>query len=145
MTDGKMETLAIEKAMRTLSTSVLSQGQDLKKKVYPTNFVEPEWNDSSEVDTPMSSTFVTMEDEENEHELVEALVAQGDPDAIQVQSFEQDLADMFQDVPELHMCTHFIPGGEIQVDREKEIQRILAFQRKREGFWKAFWTKERRI
>lgn len=120
MTDGKMETLAIEKAMRTLSTSVLSQGQDVKKKVYPTNFVEPEWNEMGDPDTPMSSTFVTMEEEENESDMVEALVAQGDPDAIQVQSFEQDLADMFQDVPELHNA-HLLSGGPIQVDREEEV------------------------
>ena len=41
MTNGEMDTAKVSAAMRTLATSILSTG-DVKKKVYPTNFVEPE-------------------------------------------------------------------------------------------------------
>ena len=138
MTDGKMETLAIEKAMRTLSTSVLSNGSDPKKKVYPTNFVEPEWNESGETDTTLSSTFVTMEDEEIDCEMVEVLVAQGDPDALQVQAFEQDLSDMFQDVPELHHALISYQEARSKLTEKKKYRGFWPSKGKGKGFGKSF-------
>lgn len=42
MTNGSLEVREIEKAMRTLSTKVLMGSGEVKKKVYPTNYVEPE-------------------------------------------------------------------------------------------------------
>ena len=88
--------------------------------------MEPEWNEMGDPDTPMSSTFVTMEEEEeNESDMVEVLVAQGDPDAIQVQSFEQDLADMFQEVPELHNA----------LISYQEARSKLTEKKKYRGFW----------
>ena len=40
MTDGQLAVNRVEQAMRTLSTKVLLSGQDVKKKVYPTNYIE---------------------------------------------------------------------------------------------------------
>ena len=52
MTSGNMKTDKIEQAMRTLATSVLSQGNEPKKKVYPTNYVEMEMNRMSMLPRP---------------------------------------------------------------------------------------------
>jgi hypothetical protein len=40
MTGGQMDQSKIEQAMRTLSTRVLLGTVEVKRKVYPTNFVE---------------------------------------------------------------------------------------------------------
>ena len=43
MTSGVLEVGAVENAMRSLSTNVLlGAGIGEKKKVYPTNYIEPE-------------------------------------------------------------------------------------------------------
>ena len=138
MTDGKMETLAIEKALRTLSASVLNNGMDPKKKVYPTNFVEPEWSEPVENHTSLSSTFVTMEEEEIDSETVEVLVAQGDPDAIQVQAFEQDLSDMFQDAPELHNALISYQEARSKLTEKKKFRGFWPSKGKGKGFGKIF-------
>ena len=51
-----------------------------------------------------STYLAAYEDEELDPEAFEALVAQGDEHALQVQAFEQDLSDMFQEVPDLQQA-----------------------------------------
>ena len=90
MTNGDMDTKKVEKSMRTLATAILAPG-DVKKKVYPTNFVEPETtfvsmeNDSN---ASSASSVYYVDDEEGEQEYVEMLASQGDSDALNVVSFE---------------------------------------------------------
>ena len=77
--------------MRTLSTMVLSSSSDPKKKVYPTNYVEPQSRDFGEQDvTPASTYMATYEDEEMDTVTFEALVSQGDEHALQIPAFEQE-------------------------------------------------------
>ena len=126
MTQGKMDTGEIEKAMRTLSTMVLSSSSDPKKKVYPTNYVEPEPGDFGEQDvTPASTYLATYEDEELDTETLETLVSQGDEHALQIQAFEQDLSDMFQEVPDLQQA----------LISYQEARSKLTEKRKFRGFW----------
>ena len=126
MTNGKMDTIEIKKAMRTLSTMVLSNNAEPKKKVYPTNYVEPEQNDGGEVESTPASTFVAAcEDDEMDPETFEALIAQGDEHALQVQAFEQDLSDMFQEVPDLQQA----------LVSYQEARSKLTEKKKFRGFW----------
>ena len=126
MTQGQMDTGEIERAMRTLSTMVLSSNSDPKKKVYPTNYVEPEPGDFGEQDaTPASTYLATYEDEELDTETFEVLVSQGDEHALQIQAFEQDLSDMFQEVPDLQQA----------LISYQEARSKLTEKRKFRGFW----------
>ena len=94
---GNMKTDTIEQAMRRLATSVLSSGSEPRKKVYPTNYVEQE----PEQEAHMASAYhVANEDDDLDPEILEALVNQGDPDALNVMSFERDVEDLFQEVPD---------------------------------------------
>ena len=129
MTNGDMDTKKIEKSMRTLATSILASG-DVKKKVYATNYVEPEpsfvamENDSN---AGWMSPAYYAEDEEVDQEYVEMLATQGDADALNVVGFEQDLEDIFQNVPDLH---HALVS--YQEARAKILDR-----KKSRGFWPA--------
>eukprot|EP00435_Cladocopium_sp_Y103_P013571 s4711_g3.t1 len=98
MTSGTMKTDKIEQAMRTLATSILSSGSEPKKKVYPTNFVEPEIEQDANV-APIYN--VVYEEDEIDPETLEQLAQQGDSDALNMVSFEKDLEELFQEVPDL--------------------------------------------
>ena len=127
MTGGDMDTLKIEKAMRTLATSVLNSGEP-KKKIYPTNFVEPETSaqGSTEGDGTSASIFVANhDDEENEFEIVEDFAQQGDADALHMLNFEKDLTDLFQEVPDLHSAL---------VSYQEARTKIME-KKKSRGFW----------
>ena len=127
MTQGKMEKGIIEQSMRTLATSILSSAGEPKKKVYPTNYVEPEVPEAAVTDTAASSAFniSSVEDEEIDDETVEYYANGGDADALQVQSFERDLEDLFQEIPDMHraLITY-------QAARQKLVEK-----RKYRGFW----------
>ena len=77
MTNGEMDTNKVSTAMRTLATSILSTG-DVKKKVYPTNFVEPETTFVA-ADTEGSSygAMNQPEEEESDQDFVEMMAGQG--------------------------------------------------------------------
>ena len=123
MTNGVMDVELVSNAMRSLSTKVLS-GPEEKKKVYPTNHVETEEEESMS-EQPQSVLATTQEDEEFPPELMDALVSAGDPDAISVQAFERDLEDLFQEIPDLHQAL---------VSYTEARQRIVERKRSR-GFW----------
>eukprot|EP00435_Cladocopium_sp_Y103_P051036 s1582_g15.t1 len=127
MTNGDMDTKKIEQAMRTLATSILSPN-DVKKKVYPTNFVEPESSYVAMESDPSASyggSAYFVDDDEVDQEYLDQLASQGDADALNVVSFEQDLEDMFQNVPDLHQALI-----SYQEARTKILER-----KKSRGFW----------
>ena len=127
MTNGDMDTKKIEQSMRTLATNILSSGKN-RKKVYPTNFVEPEVGfvatDQDGSSGAGMNNYYT-EDDEVDQELVEHLAAQGDSDALNVVAFERDLEEMFQEVPDLHQAL---------VNYQEARTKILERKRSR-GFW----------
>ena len=104
MTNGVFEKEAVANAMRSLSTSVLSGPGSEKKKVYPTNYVD----ENSETDsydpqfTDQSVLAAQLEDEEFFYEQLDQLAKSGDADALKIQSFENELTELFQEVPDLH-------------------------------------------
>ena len=127
MTGGAMDTKRIEQAMRTLATTILSSG-DVKKKVYPTNYVEPEPQPSAmDHEAFAAGSFSSYEDEELDQEYVDHLVSIGDQDALNVVSFERDLEEMFQEVPDLHSAL---------LTYQEARSKILDRKRSR-GFWPA--------
>lgn len=130
MTNGDMDTKKIEQAMRTLATSILSSG-DIKKKVYPTNYVEPEQNQVANEQEAFSAgsvnQYTSYEEEEIDQEFVDNLASQGDSDALNVVSFERDLEEMFQEVPDLHNAL---------LSYQEARTKILERKRSR-GFWPA--------
>ena len=125
MTNGEMDTNKVSTAMRTLATSILSTG-DVKKKVYPTNFVEPETTFVA-ADTEGSSygAMNQPEEEESDQDYVEMMAGQGDSDALNVVSFEKDLEEMFQAVPDLNMAL---------ISYQEARARIME-KKKSRGFW----------
>ena len=130
MTNGDMDTKKIEQAMRTLATSILSSGE-IKRKVYPTNYVEPEQNMVNNEQEAFSagnvSQYNSHEEEELDQEFVDHLASQGDSDALNVMSFERDLEEMFQEVPDLHNAL---------LSYQEARTKILERKRSR-GFWPA--------
>ena len=108
MTNGAFDERAIEKAMRSLSTSVLRGSLHEKKQVYPTNFVEdPQDSPGDSVDhfgTDQSLYAAQAEDEDVPTELLEQLANTGDADALTVQGFEKELTELFQEIPDLHQA-----------------------------------------
>ena len=123
MTNGVMDVELVSNAMRSLSTRVLS-GQEEKKKVYPTNHVEIEEEEAA-MDQPQSVLAAMQEEEDLPQEMMDALISAGDPDAVSVQSFEKDLEDLFQEIPDLHQAL---------VSYTEARQRIVERKRSR-GFW----------
>ena len=105
MTSGVLEVGAVENAMRSLSTNVLlGAGIGEKKKVYPTNYIEPEEdaNNATEFQPESGHAYMAYsEDDDITTEAMDQLLAMGDADALLIQSFEKDLEDMFQEIPDL--------------------------------------------
>ena len=126
MTNGDMNTKKIERSMGTLARSILASGE-VKKKVYPTNVVEPKTSyvtmDSKNAGYA-NPTFLAEADEADQ-DYVEQLASQGDADTLNIVSFEQDLEDMFQNVPDLHNALISYQEARTQIlEREKS-----------RGFW----------
>eukprot|EP00435_Cladocopium_sp_Y103_P018863 s1565_g4.t1 len=125
MTSGEMKTDRVEQAMRTLATSVLASANEPKKKVYPTNYVEPETELEASSANAAPIYNVVYEDDDLDPEMVEGLANQGDSDALNVMSFERDLEDLFQEVPELQSAL---------VSYQEARAKILD-KKKHRGFW----------
>ena len=123
MTNGKMETKLIDQAMRSLATRVLTSASDPKKKVYPVNFSEADAGESSELDE--TAWHVSPEEEEDEGESIKYLAQQGDADALTIQTFEQDLEDLFQSTPDLQTA----------LVSYQEARTKLSERKKFRGFW----------
>ena len=123
MTQGKMETGPIEQSMRTLATSILSG--EPKKKVYPINYVEPEVKEVSENDSTVTAYYTNIDEEDVDQESIEQWANQGDADALQVQAFEKDLEDLFQEIPDMHQALI-----SYQSARQKLVEK-----KKYRGFW----------
>ena len=122
MTGGKMETKLIDQAMRSLATKVLAGPNDPKKKIYPVNYTEDEVNEQPE---PNESAWVAHHEEEDDWDHVEQLAQQGDEDALTIQTFEQDLEDLFQSTPDLQSA----------LVTYQEARQKLTERKKFRGFW----------
>lgn len=123
MTQGKMDKGLIEQSMRTLATSILSG--EPKKKIYPINYVEPEVKEVPETDPTVTAYYTHVDEEDVDQESIEQLANQGDADALQVQAFEKDLEDLFQEIPDMH---HALIS--YQTARQKLVEK-----KKYRGFW----------
>ena len=124
MTNGKMETKLIDQAMRSLATRVLTSASDPKKKVYPVNFSEADAGESSELGE--TAWHVSPEEEEeDEGESIEYLAQQGDADALTIQTFEQDLEDLFQSTPDLQTALVSYQEARMKLSERKKFR----------GFW----------
>ena len=97
-----MEKGLIEQSMRTLATSILSG--EPKKKVYPINYVKPELKETSENDSMVTAYYTNLDEEDVDQESIEQWANQGDAGALQVQAFEKDLEDLFQEIPDMHQA-----------------------------------------
>ena len=122
MTGGKMEIKAIDQAMRSLATRVLSGPGDVKKKVYPVNFTEEE---NSEAVEGGETAWNVAHDDEDDWDNFDYLVQQGDADALTVQTFENDLEDLFQSTPDLQAA----------LVSYQEARQKLTERKKFRGFW----------
>ena len=97
MTAGKISAEKIEMAMRSLHTKVLGSGStsELKKKVYPVNYMEDEIEEAHSV----------FEDEVMDEDwILQSMAEQGDEDAQVIAEFEDQLVEVVQDSPELSLC-----------------------------------------
>ena len=128
MTNGELKLKSVEQAMRTLSTKVLLSSGEPRKKIYPTNYVEPDdvppGNDD---ETPIQSTYSAMTEDDDvlPPEALEQMALSGDADALTVQQFEKDFEEMMQDVPDLQQAL---------LTYQEARQRINDRRRGR-GFW----------
>ena len=120
MTGGTMETHLIDQAMRSLATKVLAGPNEPKKKIYPVNFTE-----DVEHHEPNEAAWVTSHEEEDDWDQIEQLAQQGDEDALTIQTFEQDLEDLFQSTPDLQSA----------LVTYQEARQKLTERRKFRGFW----------
>ena len=125
MTNGVLEKTAIEGAMRSLSTNVLT-GSGAVEKIYPTNFVEP---DETEFNKDINQTYAMSheEDEELTYDTIEAMASWGDADALTVQTFEKDLEELMQEVPDLHTALVSYHEARARINERK----------RNRGFWPA--------
>ena len=93
LSGGTLDSSRIEQAMRTLSTKILTSGNQGKKKVYPANYVEEEVNE-----------VLYTEDDQDEEQMIVALAESGDEDAAFVTEFEDHVLDLIQELPEMAEC-----------------------------------------
>ena len=128
MTGGELSLSKVEQAMRTLSTRVLFGSGEVKKKVYPANYVDTgdeHVNQADEIMTQSTYHVSVDEDEALTAETIESLVQAGDEDAMVVQQFERDFENMMQDIPDLQSAL---------VTYQEARARISDRKRSR-GFW----------
>ena len=105
MTGGTLDLVKVEGAMRALSTKVLLGTGETRKKVYPTNYVEPDEPQGQEEENTHSTYFAQQDDDEiYAAESIDQLVQQGDEDAMMIQQFENDFTEMMQEVPDLQQA-----------------------------------------
>lgn len=129
MTNGKLDMVEVDKSMRALSTKVLfGSGSDARKKIYPTNFVEPE--DQPEVpEDPYGHHHAFTAQPEDEDiftiENLEEMAANGDADALVMQQFEREFEEAMQEIPELHQA----------LVSYQEARARISERRKSRGFW----------
>eukprot|EP00435_Cladocopium_sp_Y103_P037269 s436_g9.t2 len=123
MTGGKMEVKAIEQSMRSLATRILTGQNEPKKKVYPTNYIEEESSDLQDSLEPAWHAASTGYDEDiDDSDLVEQLASQGDSDALVIQSFEQDLEDLFQSTPDLQSALVSYQEARVKLSERKKFR-----------------------
>eukprot|EP00435_Cladocopium_sp_Y103_P067100 s130_g29.t1 len=126
MTSGKLESKAIDQAMRSLATRVLTGSTEQRKKVYPTNYTEDDVPDTSEsLEPAWHASAYQIEDDYDDTELIEQLAQQGDADALVIQSFESDLEDLFQSTPDLQTALVSYQEARMKVSERKRYR----------GFW----------
>ena len=127
MTNGVFDKDAIANAMRSLSTSVLSGPGAEKKRVYPTNYVDesPEGEQVDPTLTDQTILAAQVDDEDISFEQLDQLAKSGDADALTVQGFENELTELFQEVPDLHSAL---------LSYQEARGRIIERKRNR-GFW----------
>ena len=94
LSGGTMEVAKIEQSMRTLSTKILTTGSEIKKRVYPANYVEAEDADEA----------FFAEDGPDEEGLFTQLAEEGDEDALFVSEYEGQILDYIQEMPEMAEC-----------------------------------------
>lgn len=124
MSGGKMDATLIDQSMRSLATKILTGPNETKKKVYPVNYVETN-SEPQEVENTYFSNSYAIDDEEADQEYIEAMAHQGDSDALAVQTFEQDLEDLFQSTPDLQTA----------LISYQEARQKLTDRRRYRGFW----------
>ena len=128
MTGGNMDTKRIDQAMRSLATRVLAGRNDPRKKVYPTNFVDEEPVESSDNFEPAwNVTSSGADDDYDDSEFIEQLANQGDSDALVIQTFENDLEDLFQSPPDLQNALISYQEARLKLSERKKFR----------GFWQA--------
>ena len=130
---GKLEYSRVVPAIRLLGSKVFTdlQGQRgaMRNKVYDANVTEEHLADGQDRATPASAYVAPAEEVEPDldQDFMEAMVASEDADALQVQGFEEELENFFQETPELQ---------EALVSYLEARSRLLAKRRSR-GFWPA--------
>ena len=127
---GKLEYKKVCASIRLLGSRFFGelQGQrgPQKTKTYDANMIEETNGDDIERAFQATTPVPPEEPEaELETEFVEALAATEDPDALQIQAFEEELEGFFQETPELQ---------EALVSYMEARGRLLA-KRKARGFW----------
>eukprot|EP00435_Cladocopium_sp_Y103_P043612 s782_g12.t1 len=107
---GKLEYNPVVKSFRLLGSKFFSEVQSsrqaAKTKVYDVNLSEISEGDTGRHDDfSAERAFVTMSediDPELDAEFMEIMLAADDQDALIVSSFEQELEEFLQDVPDMH-------------------------------------------
>ena len=107
---GQLEYGRMCSAIRLLGSRVFGDLQGSKTtartKTYDANFVEtPAENDEHSHEGALVAHHASYQDEGDgdiDEAVIEALVSQEDPDALQVAAFEGELEGFFQETPELH-------------------------------------------
>eukprot|EP00435_Cladocopium_sp_Y103_P034646 s733_g9.t1 len=129
---GKLEYNPVVKSFRLLGSKFFSEVQGsrqaAKTKVYDVNLSETAEGDFRHEDMTAERAFVTMTEEldpELDGDFMEAMIAAEDHDALVVNSFEQELEEFLQDVPDMHqaMLTYLEARSKLQEKRRSR------------GFW----------
>ena len=126
MVNGNLSVKEVENAMRSLSTKILTSSStpEAKKKVYPANYMENETVEEVEQEAFVMQGQIG-EEEELDGDYIEMMASQGDGDAVTVASFEKDLEEMFQEVPDLQSA----------LVSYVEARSKLVEKRRHRGFW----------
>ena len=127
--------------MRTLSTRVLFGSGEVKKKVYPANYVDASDDHAHNDDeTVPHSTYhaAVEEDDVLTAETVESLAQAGDEDAMYVQQFEQDLEEMMQGIPDLQSALVSYQEARARINDRKRSRGFWPSKSRGKGFSKGF-------
>ena len=141
MSGGELSLTKMESAMRTLSTRVLFGSGEVKKKVYPANYVDASDDHAHNDDeTVPHSTYhaAVEEDDVLTAETVESLAQAGDEDAMYVQQFEQDLEEMMQGIPDLQSALVSYQEARARINDRKRSRGFWPSKSRGKGFSKGF-------